>query len=250
MIRLAALALFVLAACGPSPASKTADPATVPEEGITLTACDGVKVFATEYRADQPKATVLLFHQAGSGKGEYATIAPRLAAAGYDALAVDQRSGGTLYGENATVKALGHSADYLAAQADLQAAIDWARAQKRPIVLWGSSYSSALVFLLAAKNPDVTALLAFSPGEYFDDKTLVQTAARKLAIPVYVTVAGRGTEEAAARPIVAAVPGARATFYIPRAGVHGSSTLIAAKNPHGAASNWQPVWAFLRTVAP
>lgn len=49
---------------------------------------------------------ILLFHQAGSSKAEYATISPRLVAAGYSALAIDQRSGGELFGSNETAAAL------------------------------------------------------------------------------------------------------------------------------------------------
>ena len=37
----------------------------------------------------------------------------------------------------------------------------------RFILVWGSSYSAALVFLLAAEHQDeIKAILAFSPGEY------------------------------------------------------------------------------------
>ncbi|MBX9795833.1 MAG: alpha/beta hydrolase, partial [Sphingomonas sp.] len=55
---------------------------------------------------------LLLFHQAGSSKDEYAAIAPQLAADGYSALAIDARAGGDLFGPNQTVAALGGSADY------------------------------------------------------------------------------------------------------------------------------------------
>jgi len=67
-------------------------------EPVTLQARDGVSVSALLYEATQPKAVILLFHQAGSSKAEYATIAPRLVASGYTALAIDQRSGGSLFG--------------------------------------------------------------------------------------------------------------------------------------------------------
>ena len=48
---------------------------------LTLTASDGVAVSALQYSAKGgARATVLLFHMAGSNKAEYAPIAPRLAA--------------------------------------------------------------------------------------------------------------------------------------------------------------------------
>lgn len=115
---------------------------------MTLTAADGKTVFGRLYRAEHPKATILLFHQAGSGKDEYRTIAPRLVAAGYSALAIDQRAGGALFGPNETSAQYPRPAGYLEAVPDLQAAIDWATQQHVPVILWGSSYSAALVFPL------------------------------------------------------------------------------------------------------
>lgn len=225
---------------------------TMPGAAITLTAADGVVIHGALYRAANPKAVILLFHQAGSGKGEYATIAPRLVAMGYTALAIDQRSGGDLFGRNETASAIATRPTYLDAKADLQAALDWARPQGKPIVLWGSSYSSALVFLVARENPRTLAgLLSFSPGEYLGQDDLVRSNAAKLAIPVFVTSAKNAGEIAAAKAIVDAVPGSDNVDAVPMiAGVHGSSTLIPARNPRGAEDNWRAVEAFLRKVAP
>ncbi|QNA84654.1 alpha/beta hydrolase [Sphingomonas sp. So64.6b] len=235
---------LALIACGPGVSNaSTAAP-------VTVKARDGITVFARHYKTDKPKALILLFHQAGSGKGEYATIAPRLNAAGYDALAIDQRSGGEMFGENETALLVGKDPGYLAAQPDLQAAVDWAKTQKLPVIIWGSSYSSSLVFPLAAANPGVVkAVLSFSPGEYFDDKSLISKAAAKLAVPVFVTSAGDAEEVARAKPIFDAVPGAGKVFYQPKeGGVHGSSTLIEKRNPKGAEANWTAVLAFLKSV--
>jgi len=52
-------------------------------------------------------------------------------------------------------------------------------------VVWGSSYSAALVFLLAARHPgDVNGVVAFSPGEYLSKGTAVRDAARKAEVPL------------------------------------------------------------------
>ncbi len=109
-MRLAATSFAItLAGCG-KPAvtyeNVTTQAAQVASAGaptaVQLKAADGVTVFGSYYRAERPKALILLFHQAGSSKDEYATIAPRLTAAGYSALAIDQRSGGSLFGRNET----------------------------------------------------------------------------------------------------------------------------------------------------
>ncbi|MDH7974550.1 alpha/beta hydrolase [Sphingomonas sp. AR_OL41] len=249
---------LLLAGCGQSPAGKTAAPtgaaasataAVAVPVAMTFRAGDGLTVFARRYDAQKPKALILLFHQAGSSKDEYATIAPQLAAAGYSALAVDARAGGKLYGVNETAAALTRTPDYLEAQQDLQAALNWAQSQKLPIILWGSSYSSSLVFPLAAANPGVVqAILAFSPGEYFADKQMVEQAAADVTVPVFVTSASKPDEIAAAKAIAGAVPGGKAQQYVPSVGVHGSSTLIAEKNPKGAEANWRAVMAFLDKV--
>jgi dienelactone hydrolase len=213
---------------------------------VTLKSADGVRVAARFYSASAARATILLFHQAGASKDEYATIAPRLVALGYDVLAIDQRSGGSLFGGNETVRALGHSTDYLAARSDLRAALTWAANRHRPVIVWGSSYSASLVFLLAAAHPDqIAAILAFSPGEYLPDKTMVSRAAARIRVPVFVTAASDAEETRAARAILAATHAPGRTFFAPKAGVHGASTLVARHNPAGAAPNWQAVERFL-----
>lgn len=226
--------------------------ATEVAKPIILTASDGVKVHGSLYEAAKPKALILLFHQAGSSKDEYATIAPRLRDAGYSALAIDQRSGGGLYGTNETAKGLGREADYLEARPDLQAALDWAQQQKLPIILWGSSYSSSLIFPLAASDPQgIVALLSFSPGEYFDDKQMIRTAAEKLKVPVFIASTNSQEEVGEADPIMAALPrNASNIRYVPEHAVHGSSMLIAKRNPEGAEAGWRAVLTFLTDVVP
>jgi dienelactone hydrolase len=215
---------------------------------VTFKARDGVVIYGRYYRAPSPRALIVLFHQAHSSKDEYTTIAPRLAAAGYSALAIDQRSGGNLYGPNQTVEALGHSADYLDAQRDLEAALSFAEKQKLPIILWGSSYSASLTVVVTAEHVhDIRALAVFSPGEYFDQSpTMIRTAAAKITIPFFVTSSKDAEEIAAAKAILAASPSTLKVQYVPiTGGVHGSSTLIASRDPDGAEDNWRAVLAFL-----
>jgi dienelactone hydrolase len=224
-------------------ASRSAEP-------VLLKASDGVSVHGVYYRATNPRALILLFHQAGSSKDEYATIAPRLVGAGYSALAIDQRAGDGLFGTNETAKGLGRKADYLDARPDLQAALDWAQTQKLPIMLWGSSYSSSLIFPLAANDPQgIVALLSFSPGEYFADKHMIRGAAAKIRVPVLV--ASTKEESGDADPIMSALPKSERNLrLIPAHAVHGSSMLIPQRNPEGAEANWNAVLTFIERTAP
>jgi dienelactone hydrolase len=220
-------------------------------ETMSFTASDRVQVFADYYSAgSKAKPLILLFHQAGSNRGEYATIGPMLAALGFNALAIDQRSGGNAWGRtNETVKHLGKSTDYAEALHDLEAALQWTKSsgQSGPILVWGSSYSAALVFLLAAEHQDeIKAILAFSPGEYLRGSSTVRKAAAQVSIPIFVTSAKDSEEIAAAKSILDVSHSAEKSQFVPQiAGIHGSSTLREDQNPDGAEENWAAVKQFL-----
>lgn len=225
-------------------------------EPLLLRAADGVAVYGTlTAPAARPRGTALLFHMAGSNRAEYVPIAAALARRGFACLAIDQRSGGGDFGaRNETLAALGgRDPGYLAALPDLEAALAWSRATPGagPVVVLGSSYSAALVFLLAARQPGaIAALLAFSPGEYLRGASVREAAAR-VDCPVFVASAADATEIAAARSILAAVPGrAPKRQFVPEIGPHGASLLRADRNPRGAEAAWGAVDGFLDQVVP
>jgi dienelactone hydrolase len=220
-------------------------------EPVVLKAADGAKVYAEAWRVAAPKAPVILaFHQAQSNKAEYAPLAKRINAAGFTLLAIDQRSGGNYFGGiNQTVAGLGAATSYEAAMADLEAALVWGEdaAHGAPVIVWGSSYSAALVFLLAAQNPGgVDGVLAFSPDEYLAQRRAVRDAAEKVRVPVFITQAiGRGEVDRAHR-IYRAVDSEDKIQFVPtKGGTHGSSTLREDTNPGGAEENWAAVLKFL-----
>ncbi len=232
-------------------AASAAAPIVTP---VHFAAGDGVVVYGTAYAARPPAiATILLFHQAGSSKSEYLPIAPRLAALGYNVLAIDQRSGGDLYSPpNETVLHLGKSTPYPDVLKDMDAAVDFARQRfpKSSLYAWGSSYSAGLVFALAAEHPhDIAAVLAFSPNEYFDDKRFVRDAARGVTVPVFVDSAADKNEEDGAREILDAASSQVKVDYVPTHGIHGSSTLRDDRDPAGAAENWDAVTNFLKRIS-
>lgn len=219
-------------------------------EPVTLTAADGVKVYGEYWpAAGEPAPLILAFHQAGSSHAEYIPLAPRLNQAGFSVLAIDQRSGGGLFGgKNQTAAALGHTVSYDDALPDLEAALAWghAKAKGAPVLVWGSSYSSALVFVLAARHPtDVQGLLAFSPGEYLDAQNAVHHAAQHLHMPIFIDQSNNKDEVDQSRSILNAAASTNKTQYISRHGVHGSATLRADRNAAGAEENWGAVLGFL-----
>lgn len=221
---------------------------TLASEPVTLHAGDGVPVYGTLSQA-QPhgKSIALLFHQARGNRHEYDTVVPVLQKLGFDTLAIDQRAGGDLFdGHNETVARLGRSADYLAALPDLEAALAWAQRQHYArIVAVGSSYSSSLVIVLAARHPqELAAIASFSPGEYFDDKNLIKHAAAEVRMPFYITTdpdeAGNVAE------VLRNAHGDNIVHYQPKVGVHGASTLVPARDPGGWQANLASFTAFLR----
>ena len=218
-------------------------------EPVRFTARDGVTVHGERVAAiGKRSGTILLFHMAGSNRGEYAPIAPHLATLGWDSVAIDQRSGGPAWGRaNETARA-GGDPGFLAALPDLEAALATTAGQSGKVVVWGSSYSAALVFLLAATHPgDIAALLAFSPGEYIAGRS-VRDAAARVTCPVFVTSADDPGEVTAAREIIAAARSPLKRQFVPRQGAHGSATLRADSNPRGQAEVWQAVRGFLAEV--
>lgn len=218
-------------------------------EPVSFPASDGLTIDG-EFAAAQgtPKGVILLFHQAGSNHAEYAPIAPRLAALGWSSLAIDQRSGGGMFGHaNMTAARAGRDPGYAAALPDLEGALAYARAKTpgQPVVVWGSSYSAALVFVLAAKHPDdIAAVLAFSPGEYIPGMSIAAAAA-KIRAPIFVTSASDRDEEHEAAHIIGASPASIKVDFVPSHGVHGSSTLREDRNPAGMNENWHAVEGFL-----
>ncbi|TAM75294.1 alpha/beta hydrolase [bacterium] len=251
-LRVSLLVLIAAALCAPALGSSRAVAAT--PQNVVLTAADGVRIYGVYVNAGPAaKATILLFHMARSNYGAYEPIIPALVAHGYNCLAIDQRSGAPDWGrENQTVAHLGNQPTaFLAALPDLDAALAWAHihAPDRPIIAWGSSYSAALIFLLAARHPgEISALLAFSPGEYLGDGTTVHRAAAQVRVPIFVDSAADAWEEARAASILAASPSMHKVQYLPHYGVHGSSTLRVDADPRGAAENWSAVFAFLHAI--
>ena len=83
-------------------------------ETVRFEASDGLKVTA-EAGGSGSGPVVVLFHMAGSSRGEYTDIAPRLHELGYRTLAVDQRSGRSSNGiKNETAAQLSSDPGYSA----------------------------------------------------------------------------------------------------------------------------------------
>ncbi len=219
-------------------------------ETVKFTAADEVEVTADLYLIDNEKAPfIILFHQAFYSRGEYREIAPKLNAMGYNCLAVDQRSGNSFSGiRNETHKsatAMKLSTGFEDAYPDLEAALKYVKENYQPetILVWGSSYSSSLAFVLAANHSeDIDGLLAFSPGEYFlFEGKQIEDYAKAVKCPVFITSAK--SEGKDWKNISEAVTADGSTFFLPtERGVHGSSALMDKTANHE--EYWEAVKKF------
>jgi len=208
-------------------------------ETVTFAAKDGLLLSADIYAPHDQAGTpfIVLFHQAGSSRGEYSGIAPWLNSLGYNCMAVDQRSGEVSQGvENETARRAAEAhreTGYLAALPDIRAALEYARKHygKGPVIAWGSSYSAALVLQIAGVSPgQADGVLAFSPGEYFEragkSATWIAESARHIRIPVFISSA-RGEADQWAAIYATIESGSKAKFVPATDGRHGSRALWA-----------------------
>jgi len=227
------------------------------QEITTFKAEDGVQITADLYLTHPDTVPfIILYHQANWSRGEYQEIAPKLNAMGYNCMALDQRSGGTVNGiPNKTkinaAKAM-KGTQYIDAIPDMKAAIMYAKGNfaTGKLIIWGSSYSSALVLKLAGDMPDdIDAALAFSPGEYFGRFDMpadyITSSAKKITKPVFITSAKN--EKGSWWKIYEAIGSENKHYFLPETtGNHGSRALWNKFND--SKEYWKAVQEFLGGV--
>ncbi|MEL7487664.1 MAG: alpha/beta fold hydrolase [Pseudomonadota bacterium] len=207
--------------------------ASASAETVTTTAADGTTVYGETYFGELSEAAPVLslFHQARSnGRGEYGPLTDWLNGLGYRVIAWDQRSGGSTFGAaNRTADGASGPKGFCDAYPDLEAALDYAKktAAGAPVVVWGSSYSAALVFQLAANHPeDVAALVAASPASGGPlrncgvDDALPSLKSPALALRPRTEYRGRAKDQADR------LRAAGVSVIVVEKGVHGSSMLV------------------------
>ncbi len=199
------------------------------QEKVTFAASDGLQITADLYESNKDKPYILLFHQAGYSRGEYKQIAEKIIKFGYNCLAVDLRAGGEVnYIQNHTALLAiqqGYPADYLSSKQDILAAIKWVKERsEEPVILFGSSFSASLCLLIAKDNSDVKAVIAFSPGEFFEPALTIQTELSNLNKPVFAASSKR--ENSYVNKVLKSISSENKTIFTPeKGGEHGSKSL-------------------------
>jgi dienelactone hydrolase len=199
------------------------------KEKVSFTADDSVEIIADNYVVNEEFPYILLFHQAGSSRGEFNDIAERFLKLRYNCLAVDLRSGdNSNFVRNETAQNAGgqnRAVKYMDATPDIRAAIEYAYSlNPKEVILLGSSYSASLVMLEGQDNQKVKAMIAFSPGEYFGDDLRMEASIDTLLKPLFIAVTQR--EEPYVRQMMSKVPEDSYTLFVPeKKGVHGARAL-------------------------
>lgn len=221
-------------------------------ETVNFKSNDGVKITADLYMTSQTDAPfIILYHQAGYSRGEYREIAPKLNELGFNCLAVDQRSGkevnGVINQTNIEATKLNKPTEYVDAIPDLEAAFLYVKHGIKPnkIIIWGSSYSAAIVFFLGNVHYNVNGILAFSPGEYFKiNGKEIKSYASKVKCPVFITSAKNENDQW--KDIYASLNKDKYSFLPKDEGKHGSKALW--ENNNGNEEYWNAVTNFLMTL--
>ncbi len=230
---------------------------SVNAETVYFKSEDNLDIAAELYLSSDRKAPfIILFHQAGWSRGEYTEIAPALNKLGFNCLAVDLRSGGevnsikNITNQNAVRAA--KETKYVHSIPDMKSAIEYVSKQYKPekLIIWGSSYSSALSLKLAGDMKDkISAVIAFSPGEYFvsqgKPRDFITSSAVKISQPVFVTSAR--DEKNSWWGIYVAIPSTQKSYFLPESeGNHGSRALWSKFSDSKA--YWVAVTKFLKSV--
>ena len=209
---------------------------------------DSLPIFADIYDNNKDNIRLLLCHQAGYSKGAYMKTGYFLSQLGFNAMAIDLRSGGSVNNvENQTAQKateLNLPTEYLNAKPDLIAAIDYLYDcnGNEPIILVGSSYSASLCLWVAKNNEKVKAVAAFSPGEYLPKITLKDSLI-DFDKPLFVTSSKIEIEQVA--QLTSSIDSNLVSQFKPTLeGIHGASALW--QTSEGFKMYWSAFLTFLK----
>jgi dienelactone hydrolase len=219
---------------------------------ITFPSGDGLTITADEYITEDTMPYMILCHQAGYSRGEYSETASRFQKFGYNCLAIDARSGKEANGIKNETAALAQkkkrASGYLDAEQDILAAINYANKKSgKKVILVGSSYSASLALKIATNNDKVSAVIAFSPGEYFGAALSLKDAIKTLDKPVFATSSKEEAPELSV--LMKNIKSGNKTQFIPNSpGDHGSKALWKETNPNYH-EYWMALLMFMRGVS-
>lgn len=213
---------------------------------ITIIASDKLTVYIDFYKTKQTGRPILLLHEANSSKAEYEDIAPELAKLGYHCFAADLRNGKEINGiKNKThAEALNKKlkTGFDDSEKDIESALDYLyQRYQQPVTIMGSSLTASYALFLAQKNKKIKAVIAFSPGEYFNKTLNLKDIVKELKQPYFIS----GTmDECKEYKTWNETPTSVKMIFCPsNKGEHGAKSLWK-KNP-GSSEYWAALKSFI-----
>ena len=223
------------------------------QQKVTFMAEDDLEVTADLYEIDDAFPYVLLFHQSGSSRGEFLETAVRITKFGYNCLAVDLRFGEEEnYIRNETAiqsKERNIPNGMLDCRKDIRAAIRYvSELSGKNMVLLGSSFSASLCLVLGKESPEVDAVIAFSPGEFFQSDLNLQMELENYPKPVFA--AGMKREQPYLEEMFLLVPDDKKTIFIPDTdeGQYGAKALWTSND--SSFEYWLGLLVFFKSILP
>lgn len=218
---------------------------------VTFPSTDSLEITADLYITETDNPYILLFHEQGSSRGEFHTIARRLCKMDYNCMAVDLRNGGNnSFISNETAKRCRESRCPTGAanvQWDMQSAIRYVSSKSNlPVILFGSGANGSLSLKLANENENVRAVVAMSPGEYFLPNINIQDTISTLKKPVFIT--SSRSELTYVTQLVSGMDEKYVSLFEPKLGEGNRGTAsLTAENEHNS-EYWLALLLFFKDL--
>lgn len=196
------------------------------QEPVSFRAADGSKVNARLYRQNSNFPFILLFHERESSE-EHSRLAARLLNLNFNCLLVPVRNSGS--------------------GKEIDAAIAFSESiGNSQIVLFGSTRCASLCLASAGKYRNIRAIIALSPGEYFQPVVRISDAVKELTQPVFVASSPR--EYPYIQQMFAGADSNNVTLFMAgkNSDFHGSA-LLSESNPAGN-EYWFALTMFFRKL--
>ena len=151
------------------------------QDRVTTTyfSADSLLITADEYMISDTLPSLVLLHEQGSSRGEFTDIAERFLKMNFNCLVPDIRNGGNnnITGNETArrCRQQGFSRHVDAVEMDIRASVNHAYEKSgQQVVLLGAGENGALALKIAAETEAVRAVIALSPGEFFQPHFRVQ----------------------------------------------------------------------------
>jgi pimeloyl-ACP methyl ester carboxylesterase len=218
---------------------------------ITFYSTDSLLITADEYTVSEDHPYVVLFHEQGSSRGEFKTVARRLCKMDYNCLAVDLRNGGSNeYVSNETARRCREkrcAAGRDGVEGDMKSAIQYAFLKSdRGVVLFGSGLNGSLSLKMATENELVKAVVALSPGEYFLPDLSIQDTIADLKKPVFIT--SSLSEFPYTEKLASSVDKQYLTLFKPQLGEGGRGTSALTSSNENSSEYWLALLLFFKDL--